>query len=211
MSYAKLNIWLRFADCSLINTCWRTDLAINTCCGESLFEKDLTILEQLRERYSDYHVVKRHTYKGAERIWLQPAPWSQKHYFQHVEVDVPPGCYVVWTRVCFGRNEETNKMMVIVGCGQEACVNLVLDAVRTCTGNLFYPFFEKAVELGVPNRDLRGAARVMNVIRDKNRDDVFAELDQRLEDAEDNEELRGRIAQVKKVFDRKGGCIFKRD
>lgn len=211
MSYAKMNIWLRFADCSLIDTCWRTDLAIDTCCGESLFAKDLTILDQLKERYKNFHIVQLHpNYNGADRIWLQPAPWNKHVYFQHVEVDVPPGCYVVWTRVCFGDNEETNKVMVVVGCGAEACVNLMLDQVKTCTGNVFWPLIDEAVALDVPNRDLRGAARLMNVVRDKNRDEVFAELEQRIEDAGENAEIRKRLEKVREVFGRKGGCVFEK-
>lgn len=206
MSAAKLNIWLRYADCSVIDTCWRTDLAINTCCGESLYENDKTILEQLRKRYSDFHRVELNpNYNRADRMLLQPRPWHDKAYFHHIEVDVPPGCYVVWTRVCYRLNEETNKMMVVVRCGDEACVNLLLDKVETCAGNLFHPLFEGAIELDLPNRDLRGAARVLNALRGVKRKEFDREFKRRIEDAED-EKVRERIGRIEGVFARKGGA-----
>ncbi|MFZ2071258.1 MAG: hypothetical protein WAV32_06655, partial [Halobacteriota archaeon] len=129
MGYGKLNIWIRYWDCSLIKACWRTDLVIKTCNDDYLVDMDPTVIEKLRQRYPDYKDVKVQDYKGHRRIMLQPGGGEK---FNHIEVDVPPGCYVVWTRVCYGKNEETNKVMVIVDCGEEVCVNLLLDDVETC-------------------------------------------------------------------------------
>lgn len=44
----------------------------------------------------------------------------------HIEVELPPGCYIVTAGVVWG-NVYTDKAMVVVGCHQTACVNLVLN------------------------------------------------------------------------------------
>lgn len=44
----------------------------------------------------------------------------------HTEVQVPPGCYIVVAGVVHG-NRYTDKTMVIIRCGEELCVNLVLN------------------------------------------------------------------------------------
>jgi hypothetical protein len=49
MSYGKLNIWLRFEDCSLINTCWRTDLVIKTCTGKYLVDMYPALIPELQK------------------------------------------------------------------------------------------------------------------------------------------------------------------
>lgn len=47
----------------------------------------------------------------------------------HIEVPVPPGCYIVTAGVVYG-NVYTDKTMVVVGCGKDACINLVLNKFR---------------------------------------------------------------------------------
>jgi hypothetical protein len=47
----------------------------------------------------------------------------------HAEVKVPPGCYIVTAGVVYG-NVYTDKTMVVVGCGEVVCVNLVLNKFR---------------------------------------------------------------------------------
>jgi len=185
MSYGKLNIWIRYSDCRLITDCWRTDLVIKTCGGEPLVDMDPTIIEQLRVRYEDYKDVKIHNYKKERRIWLSPEGHRGGKPVYHIEVDVPPGCYVVWTRVCYTGNEETNKVMVIVGCGEEACVNLLLDAVEKCTDELFHPFLERAVDMRIPKRDLQMVAKVLMAVAEKPKNEVVAELGQRADEAKD--------------------------
>jgi len=180
MSRAKLNIWLRYADCSLITDCWRTDLVIKSCCGDYLVDSDPSLIEQLKARYKDYDRIELNPdYMGSDRILLQPSN-NHDRYINHIEVDVPPGCYIVWTRVCYKRNEETNKVMVIVRCGEEACINLLLDAVETCTNELFHPFFKRAVELELDKDILQGAIRGMMAVGRKPKREVEMELEQRL-------------------------------
>ena len=184
MSYARLNIWIRYSDCRLITDCWRTDLVIKTCGGEPLVNMDPTVLEKLRAEYDDYKYVEKHDYAGETRIKLSPDGVRGGRPVYHIEMDVPPGCYVVWTRVCYKKNEETNKVMVIVGCGDKACVNLLLDAVETCSNELFHPFLERAVGMRIPKRDLQMVAKVFMAVAEKHKKEVVAELDQRLQEVE---------------------------
>ncbi len=200
MSYAKLNIWLRYADCSLITDCWRTDLVINSCCGESVIDQDPTIIDQLKGRYQDYKYVQIHDYKQERRIMLSPEGYGGKPIY-HIEVDVPPGCYVVWTRVCYTDNEETNKVMVIVGCGDEACVNLLLDAVETCTNNAIHPILGRLVEIGIPKRDMQVVAKGLMAVAEKSKREMVADLDQRLAEVRDMKDpgLQKAIGVIKDI------------
>lgn len=178
MSRARLNIWLRYEDCSLITDCWRTDLVINTCAGAPLVDMDPTLIDQLKERYPDYADIRAHDYVGEKRIMLYPG--NGRHLY-HVELDVPPGCYVVWTRVCYGGNEETNKVMVLVRCGDDACVNLILNAVQTCVRQVVNPLLERGVLADVPLHDLEVAARVLMRVGDIPKEQLVAEHGERLE------------------------------
>ena len=185
MSYGKLNIWIRYSDCSLITDCWRTDLVIKTCCGEALVDMDPTIIETLKERYENFQDVSVHDYQGERRIKLHP---GGRGHIYHVEVDIPPGCYVVWTRVCHRRNEETNKVMVIVDCGGEACVNLLLDAVERCGKELLHPALERLYEMRFPKDDLQVVANGLMAIAEKPKKEVVQELGQRLQEVEERKD-----------------------
>lgn len=52
MGFAKFNIWIRGADCSLLKTCWRTDLAIQLCTGAWLVDMFPEVEDQLKLRYA---------------------------------------------------------------------------------------------------------------------------------------------------------------
>jgi hypothetical protein len=145
MSYGKLNIWFRGLDCGLLKTCWMTDLVIKTCDGKYLVDMDPNVIEFLKKRYPDINVSVR-DYQSYRRINLDPV---DQRKFNHIEVDAPPGCYVIWTRVCYqsGKNEETNKVMAIVDCGEEVCVNLLLNSVETCAKEILYPFAIQAINM----------------------------------------------------------------
>ncbi len=47
----------------------------------------------------------------------------------HAEVEIEPGCYVVDATIC-RRNIDTDRTVVIVRCGDEACVNLLLSGYK---------------------------------------------------------------------------------
>lgn len=55
----------------------------------------------------------------------------------HGQVEVPPGCYIVLAAATC-KNIFTDMAVVQVGCGEEACVNLITKTLSTCTGQLIY-------------------------------------------------------------------------
>lgn len=86
--------------------------------------------------------IKKHYYQGAWRIMFYPGGGKT---FNHIEVDIPPGCYRIWTRVCHGNNEETSVVMINVRCDETACVNLLLPTVKTCSAHIVHPLMDKVV------------------------------------------------------------------
>lgn len=199
MGYGRLNIWLRFLNCELIPDCWRTDLVIKTCGGVYLIDMDPSVIERLKAAYPGYTVEINRNYEHADRIMMMPP--AGKH-INPIEVDVPPGCYVVWTRVCHGGNDETNKVMAIVNCGEEVCVNLLLNDVETCGREFIHPFLARAVEMKLPEKDIAAAAKVIMDVAKKPEKEVTKELENRIKEARmmKNEKLLGVIGNVQKMF-----------
>lgn len=186
MSYGKLNIWLRNLDCSLIRSCWRTDLVIKACGnGDPLVDMDSTIIEQLKHRYADYDSVLVHDYQYERRIKLSPDNTRSGEKFNHIEVDVPPGCYVIWTRVCYTGNEETNKVMAIVDCGKEVCVNLLLNKVETCINDMLFPYALQAMNMRLPEKEIGIAIKSLMKAGEIPKKDFVRNLELRLEEIEE--------------------------
>jgi hypothetical protein len=96
----------------------------------------------------------------------------------HIEVELPPGCYIVTAGVVWG-NVYTDKAMVVVGCNQTACVNLVLNRfneekagqrvpaarlapiARGCAARVLGPLVLNAQRAGIDPERLRVAAGVI--------------------------------------------------
>jgi hypothetical protein len=177
-----------------------TDLVIKTCCGDYLVDMDPTVVDRLKKQYEDFEKVEvKPNYHEETRIRLKP---PRGEHINHIEVDVPPGCYVVWTRVCHGRNEETNKVMVIVGCGDDACVNLLLNDVETCSKELLHPFLVRAVEMRLSKQELKVAAKMLMGVAEKPKKELVVELGQRLEEIEGRKDpgLRKTIGQILEII-----------
>jgi hypothetical protein len=167
-----------------------TDLVVKTCGGDYLVDMDSTIMEKLRMRYADYEKVEINpNYWGEKRIRLKPGSGD---YLNHIEVDVPPGCYVVWTRVCYCGNEETNKVMVIVDCGGEACVNLLLDRAETCIKEALYPAAVLAIGMRLPENEVGIAVKALMQVAEIPKEVFVAELEQKFGELQ---ETKGREAQ----------------
>lgn len=80
----------------------------------------------------------------------------------HVEVEVPPGCYIAQGHVCEpGINDYTDKAMVMVGCNQELCVNLIVPKVRTCARRDLNAFVREARLARVQENDIRITAQTI--------------------------------------------------
>jgi hypothetical protein len=71
--------------------------------------------------------------------------WCGREYFNlrtecgHIEIIVPPGCYVLRAAEAMGANNNgvwgnywTDHAVVTVGCGQEVCVTLVAPSAHNC-------------------------------------------------------------------------------
>lgn len=143
------------------------------------------------------YVIKTHYYQGDQRIMLMPP--SGEH-INHIEVDIPPGCYKVWTRVCHGANEETSIQMINVRCGEEVCVNLLLPQVKTCSAQVLHPAMDKIVyEQALADIDERLVAfRGLMYVAQIGKQDVLNQLAYRREEAvdKDDPELIARVDAV---------------
>lgn len=159
MGSGNLNVWIRDEDCSLRNA-WRADLEVKTCLGENLIDilpvPDLEkIITHLKEMFPEFGVSYGPNY-GTKTIRVQGKP-----VINHMQVEVPPGCYVVRVHVCGGGNEWSDRTMVIVRCGDEACVNLVIKEAETCFKEAIIPLLRVAEEVRIPKEQIQVAANVL--------------------------------------------------
>lgn len=73
----------------------------------------------------------------------------------HAELQVPPGCYVVdaaWKPGCCGTAKET---IVIVNCGETACVNLIREWGGDVSGIRLAALMNHAREAKIPDADIK--------------------------------------------------------
>lgn len=147
MGYAKLDIWVKDKFCQVLNSAWRMDLVLVSCSGVYLVDKDVDICNRILAMNPDIaSAVPLPNYQGATRISMLPV--AGKPIF-HVEVDVPPNCYLVWARMCHGKNEETNKFEAIATCGSHICINLLLNSPDTCADDGLFPVAIAALQRNV--------------------------------------------------------------
>lgn len=100
----------------------------------------------------------------------------------HVEVEVPPGCYVVQGHVCeHGTNDYTDKAIVIAGCNQELCVNLIVPQIRTCAVRDLHPIVREARRLGLPEVDTRITARTILAVGRISRHEMIGNMEKTIE------------------------------
>jgi hypothetical protein len=96
----------------------------------------------------------------------EPLEWCGTKYYGahetehgHVEIKVPPGCYIVRGRTGSKghHNLFTHATMVIVGCNETACINLVPPGAWQC-GKEFNMALEFQAEVGHIPKDLAARA-----------------------------------------------------
>ncbi|UCC99492.1 MAG: hypothetical protein JSW66_06330 [Phycisphaerales bacterium] len=171
MSYARLNIWLRDLNCCPKNV-WKMELVVKTCGGEYLADFNPDVIDKLREAYPDYK-VERGTRDHESTIRIEQAP--RLPTIKHIEVNVPPGCYIVRAWVCWG-NLWTDRAMVIVSCGGEACVNLIVPRKVNCIRDVLIPVGIAARDLKLPPERVRVATEVLMATGQIQRDALRKEL-----------------------------------
>jgi hypothetical protein len=156
MSYGKLNIWLRNMDCSPKNV-WKAELVVKTCGGDYLVDFNPDIIEKLQRAYPHLR-VERGSRDGETTIRIWSPDYVQE--IKHVEVDVPPGCYIVRAWVCWG-NLWTDRSMAIVKCGDDACVNLIVPRADNCIRNVLIPFGVEALEMKLMEDEVQIALNML--------------------------------------------------
>jgi len=180
MGFGTINVWIRDEDCSLRNA-WMADLEIKTCLGENLIDivprPDLEkIIACLKETYPASEVSSGPAY-GTKTIKIR----AKERIINHISVKVPPGCYVVRVHVCGGGNEWSDRTMVVVKCGDESCVNLIIKEAETCIKEVIVPFMRVAKEVNIPLEQVKVA---VNILKDAGRvpiDEVARNLQERIE------------------------------
>lgn len=140
-------------------------------------------------------------------------PTSGLFWFEsgHTEVQVPPGCYIITAGVVYG-NVYTDMTMVVVRCGDDACVNLVLNKyreeeaksqkrliLRGCEARINVARIIEAAKWGIEFEKLDSALDVLMEIANLDKqqviDDVRAEIEM-------NKEILREIPTLEKYLSR---------
>ena len=171
MSYARLNIWLRDLNCCPKNV-WKVELVVKTCGGEYLVDFNPDVIDKLRETYPDYK-IDRGNRNGETTIYIRQSDFIPG--IKHIELDIPPGCYIVRAWVCWG-NLWTDRAVVIVGCGGEACVNLIVPQKQNCIRDGLIPVAIAAHQIRLPVDRVRAATEVLIATGEIQRDALRKEL-----------------------------------
>ncbi|HIH36309.1 MAG TPA: hypothetical protein HA232_00150 [Methanocellales archaeon] len=118
---------------------------------------------------------------------IATSPWAELPR----ELNVPPGCYILRAHGCImGQgNYESDRCMVIVRCGEEICVNLVVPTFAHCVKSIIQPLVENARRLKIPEDKIGGAVGVLaKAAALPNRAEIIKKVDLRINDFKDAEE-----------------------
>jgi len=190
MSYARLNIWLRDLDCGPKNV-WKVELVVKTCGGLYLPDFNPDVIDKLRVSYPNYD-IERGNRDNETTIRIEKEKPHDPPVIKHIEVDVPPGCYIVRAWVCWG-NLWTDRAMVIVGCGQEACVNLIVPPKERCIRNGIFPVGIAAWEKQnkypqiINNDNMRNAFGVLMTTIEIKKDELKSEVTDLIKELEESD------------------------
>jgi len=148
-----------------------------------------------------YEILKLDNYQNATRISIRP---KSGEFINHIECFVPPGCYKIWSRCCFGNNEETNKVMTVIESGEHRQIDLLLDAVRTCSENIIHPAMDLVVNDGKfqdIEYDIVPFIKQMIWLSGKNKAVMLNQLDERIIEAQQKVDttLESRLNAVRAI------------
>lgn len=180
MSYGKLNIWLRELDCGPKNV-WKAELVVKTCGGDYLVDFNPDVVDKLKEAFPNYNIVGKGSRNGETTIIIKGK------YIKHIEVDVPPGCYIVRAWVCSG-NLWTDRVMAIVGCGGEACVNLIVPQKENCIRDVIIPVGIAAHDFKLDPDKLRVATEVLMMTAGVRKESLLKELTDTIKELEKSDD-----------------------
>lgn len=183
MGKAHLNIWLRDHDCKPLIDCWKVELKIKTCAGVFVQEFDKTIEQQLLPQFQPDSLINITTDRIIIRNGPSGGPFTQS--INHIQLDVPPGCYKIKARVCFKRNEETSEHLSIVSCGAHDCVHLLVPEVMTCGKDIVHPGAVEGIIRYIPHEDVKGFVRVININGNLGIENIKNEAIARLNEADE--------------------------
>ncbi len=148
-------------------------------------------------------------YSGARRINIHP---GMGNIVNHIEFDVPPGEYIMWSRCCHQDNEETAPAYVLVKCGDHLCVNLILPTVNICGKQDWFPMIDHVINDQGPivdQAERKVILKGLKYVAGLEKAEIQANLQQRLQDAAlapNQAELETRINAVKAVAELLGEC-----
>ncbi|MDD2665498.1 MAG: hypothetical protein PHD13_01765 [Methanocellales archaeon] len=118
---------------------------------------------------------------------IASAPWAELPR----ELKVPPGCYIVRAHGCIvGQgNYESDRCMVIVRCGEEMCVNLLVPTFAHCVKSIIQPLVDNARRLKIPDDKIGGAIGVLAKAAELPPAEILKKVDLRINDFKDAEEV----------------------
>lgn len=158
MSYGRLNIWLREMDCTPKNV-WKVELVVKTCGGAYLVDFNPNVVEKLKQEFPSPHYSLVVSSRDEEKT-IVITRGGNAPLMKHLEVELPPGCYLVRAWVC-SNNLWSDWAMVIVDCGQIACVNLIIPPKEGCIAGAIAPVALAALELKLPPARVNPAIEVL--------------------------------------------------
>jgi len=123
------------------------------------------------------------------------------------EIEVPPGCYIVRAYACYYgpdgklKNYYSDRSMVIVRCGEEACVTLVIPEFVNCAKDIALPFVENALLMKIPDEDIRKMVGVLAKAADIPQKKILEKVDLRINDLKDAKEddIKKHVADLKNM------------
>lgn len=210
MTTGKLNIWIREPNCELWNPWW-VELEIKTCAGKDIFDIDPNMERNNKERLAQMYPAPDYQIKigepahigGFKSISIRNL--KNKLNINHIEVDVPPGCYVVRAWVC-GHNEWTDRAITTVRCGEHSCVNLVVPHVHGkygCIHNVIIPLIRHADRLKIPQPEIAKVVDVLVKAGELNKKDIITELKAKAEIAAEAKNVfaKQRVIEAKRALE----------
>lgn len=151
--------------------------------------------------------IKKHFYQNAWRIMIYP---GNGETLNHIELEIPPCAYKLWTRVCHGANEETSVAMHKFKGSTCHTVNLLLPTLKTCAAHVAHPLMDYVVHNQALENDDNRVAVLRGVLYGAGMDKqkFIEQLDYRMLEAQEdnNNELEGRIQAVRYLAEILPGC-----